>query len=167
LPDRLVANNADAYLTPWAVVNRLKSDFPYVEADGEEGRRYVLEIIERLKADMSLRHIDQQMVERLARVKNRALFVCFGDDAGSDMAILGTYVIPGMPLVFEYASVAHENAVQPLLMRCAVALGYEVLKDRRTINDPDYGGHERRRFGHERRRFVERRSRSEDRRSAR
>jgi hypothetical protein len=161
MADRLLANNADAYLTPWAVVNRLKSEFSYVEADGEEGRRYVLETIERLKAS---RHLDHQMVERLARVKNRALFVCFGDDAGSDLSILGTYVIPGMPLAFEYASVTHEHAVQHLLTRCAAALGYEVVKDRRIVNDPGYGGHERRRSGRERRRFIDRRSGLKDRR---
>lgn len=158
MADSLVANNADAYLTPLAVVNRLKSEFSYVEADGEEGRRHVLEIIERLKADGSRRHVDHQVVERLARVKNRALFVCFGDDAGSDLATLETYIVPGMPLAFEYASVTHENVVQHLLTRCAAALGYEILKDRRIANEPGYGGPERRRFGRERRRFIERRS---------
>jgi hypothetical protein len=166
MADRLIANNADAYLTPWAVVNRLKSEFSYVEADGEEGRRHVLETIERFKADMSWRHIDHQIVERLARVKNRALFVCFGEDAGSDLATLGTYVIPGMPLAFEYASNTHEHAVQHLLTRCAAALGCEILKDRRIANDPGYGGRERRRFRRERRRFIDRRSDLKDRRKS-
>jgi hypothetical protein len=161
MPDSLIANNAEAYLTPLAVINRLKSEFSYVEADGEEGRRHVLEIIERLKADGSRRHVDHQVVERLAGVKNRALFVCFGDDAGSDLATLGTYVIPGMPLAFEYASVTHENAVRHLLTRCAAALGYEILKDRRIANEPGYGGGERRCLGRERRRFVERRTQKE------
>ncbi len=166
MADRLLATNADAYLTPWAVVNRLKSEFSYVEADGEEGRRHVLDTIEKLKADMSWRHVDHQMVERLARVKNRALFVCFGDDAGSDLATLGTYVIPGMPLAFEYTSVTHEHAVKHLLTRCAAALGYEIFKDRRIVNDPGYGGRERRRFGRERRRFMDRRSGLNDRRKS-
>lgn len=167
MADRLLANNADAYLTPRAVVNRLKSAFLYVEADGEEGRRHVLETIEQLKADLSLRHANQQMVERINQVKNRALFVCFGDDASSDAAILATYVIPGMPLVFEYASVAHEHAVQHLVTRCAAALGYEILKDRRVINDPGYGGRERRRVGRERRLFIDRRSDPKNRRKSR
>jgi hypothetical protein len=164
MPDSLVANNAEAYLSPWAVVNRLKSEFSYVEADGEEGRRHVLDTIERLKADRSRRHIDHQVEERLARVKNRALFVCFGDDVSSDFATLGTYVIPGMPLAFEYASITHEAAVQHLLIRCSAALGYEILKDRRIGNEPRYDGHERRCFGRERRRFMERRRSLKDRR---
>jgi hypothetical protein len=158
MADRLLANNASAYLAPLVVVNHLKSEFSYVETDGEEGRRYILETIERLKADRSLRSVDPQMVHKLARIKNRAIFVCFGDDAGSDLALLSTYVIPGMPLVFEYASVTHERAVRHLLTRCAVVLGYEVVKDRRTINNPGYGGHERRGFRRERREFTDRRS---------
>ena len=157
MADRLVANKADSYLTPRVVVNRLKSEFSYVEADGEEGRRYILETVERLNANTSLRSVNHQTAEDLDRVKNRTIFVCFGDDVGSDAGLLSTYVIPGMPLLFEYASVAHEHAVRHLLTRCAVALGYKVVKDRRTIIDPGYGGHERRGFRRERRSFIDRR----------
>jgi hypothetical protein len=158
MADRLLAKNASVYLAPLVVVNRLESEFSYVETDGEEGRRYILETIERLKANTSLRSVDHQMVQKLACIRNRAIFVCFGDDAGSDLALLSTYVIPGMPLVFEYESVTHEHAVRHLLTRCAVALGYEIVKDRRTINDPGHGGHERRGFRRERRGFTDRRS---------
>lgn len=158
MADRLVTNDARGYLAPLIVVNRLKSEFSYIEADGEEGRRYVLETIDRLKADTSLRYVDQQMVQKLARVKNRAIFVCFADDAASDLAFLTTYVIPEMPLVFDYASAAHERAARHLLTRCAVVLGYEVVKDRRAITNPGYGGHERRGFRRERRRYRDRRS---------
>ena len=158
MADRLLPNNAGAYLTPLMVVNRLKSEFSYVETDGEEGRRHTVETIERLRADTSSRSVDQQMMQKLGRIKNRAIFVCFGDDASTDLALLSTYVIPGMPLVFEYASVTHEHAVRQLLTRCAVALGYEVVKDRRSIHDRGYGGHERRGFRRERRAFTDRRS---------
>ena len=98
MPDRLVATHPDAYLTPLGSVSRLKVEFSYVEADGEEGRRYVLRMIERLKAERARLQVDRDLAERLERVKNRALFVCFGDDAGSDSALLSTYIIPGMPL---------------------------------------------------------------------
>jgi hypothetical protein len=98
-------------------------------------------------------------------VKDRALYVCFGADASSELALLDTYVIPGMPLVFEYASVEHEHAARDLLARCAAALGYVVIKDRRTIHDPGYGGTERRGLKRERRLFVLRRVSPKDRRS--
>ena len=132
MPDRLVANSEDAYLSPWGAVNRLKPVFAYVEADGEEGSRYVLKTIQRLKAARSPRQADHDRIQWLDLVKNRALFVCFGDNAGSDLALLSTHVIPGMPLEFEYASVTHERAVQYLLERCATALGYEIRKYRES-----------------------------------
>lgn len=158
MPDRLVANGTD-YLSPWGVVNRLKTEFSYVEADGEEGRRHVLAAIERLRADTdSHTPADHHLLGRLTQVKNRALFVCFGDDPGSEVAILGLYVVPGMPLVIEYRSSEHEQAVQHLLARCAASLGYEILKDRRVNDIPGYGSRERRRGGLERRSFVERRA---------
>lgn len=158
MADRLRPNKSDVYLSPRVVVNRLGSEFSYVETDGEEGRRHVVETIERLKSDTSSRYVNHQMAQKLARIKNRAIFVCFGDDASSDLALLSTYVIPGMPLAFEYASVTHEHAVQHLLTRCAIALGYEIVKDRRSIHDPGYGGGERRGFRRERREFTDRRS---------
>jgi hypothetical protein len=158
MPDSLIATSADGYLSPWGVVNRLKSVFSYVEVDGEEGRRHVLETIARLRGDRSRREVDHQLAGRLTGVKNRALYVCFGDDVGADSVTLGTYIIPGMPLALEYASAKHdENAAQELLTRCAAALGYEILKDRRIADEPGYGGLERR-FVRERRRFVERRT---------
>ena len=167
MPDRLVANNPDAYLSPLALVTRLKSEFAYVETDGEEGRRHVLETIERMKGQRSSRQVDRDQIQWLDRVKNRALFVCFGDDASSDSVLLSTYVIPGEPLAFDYASVADERTVQPLLARCAAVLGYQILKDRRIFSQPGYGGHERRNSGRERRRFIQRRSGQERRRSSR
>ena len=161
MPDSLIANDVDAYLTPWGVVNRLKSVFSYVEVDGEEGRRHVLETIARLRGDRSRREVDHQLAGRLTGVKNRALYVCFGDDVGADSVTLGTYIIPGMPLALEYASPKHdEKAAQELLTRSAAALGYEIRKDRRIADEPGYGGLERR-FRLERRRFIERRAQKE------
>jgi hypothetical protein len=157
MADHLRPNKAGGYLSPLVIVNRLKSEFSYVETDGEEGRRHVLEIIERIKADTSLRFGDHQMEQKLSHTKNRAIFVCFSDDASSDLTLLSTYVIPEMPLVFEYASVTHEHAVRHLLKRCAAAVGYDVVIDRRTIHDPGYGGHERRGFRRERRTVTDRR----------
>lgn len=144
MTDRLIPAKADAYLSPWAVVNRLKHEFSYVEADGEEGRRHVLQLIARLKGDTSDQR-NEARAERLNRVKNRALLLCFGDVANSDAEVLSTYLIPGMPLVFEYESAAHEKAAHALLHRCAAVIGYEILKDRRVVNTQGHGGIERRR----------------------
>jgi hypothetical protein len=61
------------------------------------------------------------------KVKDRAVHVCFGDDPGANTGCLCAVVIPGEPLVFEYESAAHAQAVQPLLSRCAKVLGYGIV----------------------------------------
>jgi hypothetical protein len=146
MPDQLHARDADGYLSPWGVVNRLKSTFSYVESDGEQGRLHVIEMINSLRGNASSRRADAQLAEQLERVKNHALLVYFGDDPGAELAVLTTYVVPGRPLVFEYSSHAQEQAAQPLLTRCAAALDYEIVRDRRTVNDPEYRGRDKRRF---------------------
>lgn len=164
MADRLLASSTASYLTPLVVVNRLKAEFSFVETDGEVGRRYIVETIERLKTDKTLPDVSLQIVEKLNRIKNRTIFVCFGDDAGSDLSQLSTYVIPGMPLVFDYASAEHENAVRPLLTRCANSLGYEIAKDRRVNNASDFRGPDKRNFRNERRSLLDRRAGTRERR---
>lgn len=144
MPDRLIPRDSRSYLSPLGVVNRLKSAFAYVESDVDEGRRRVRDLIERARANIWSRYVNREYVEQLEAGKDRALYVCFGDDTGSEEALLSAYIIPGMPLDFEYSSRAHEEAVQSLLSRCATVLGYEIVKDRRAINDPAYHGRERR-----------------------
>lgn len=158
MPHRLLARDSHHYLSPLGVVTRLKSEFDYVESDAEAGRRYVLETIEELQANKWSRlfDINHEYLEQLDRVKERVLYVCFGDNPGSESGILSTYVIPGTPLLFDYSSYVHEQAVEPLLVRCAAVLGYDIVKDRRTIKDPAYRGRERRRFL-DRRSLIDRR----------
>jgi hypothetical protein len=167
MADRLLAATASAYLSPQTVVNRLKSEFSYVETDGEVGRRYIVETIARLRSDKTLRDVSLQIVEKLDRIKNRTVFVCFGDDAGSDLEQLNTYVIPGMPLVFDYASAAHEKAVRLLLTRCAGVLGYEIVKDRRVSSGSVFRGPEKREIVQERRGLLDRRAGTQERRKSR
>jgi hypothetical protein len=144
MPDRLVPRDSRTYLSPLGVVNRLKSAFAYVESDVDEGRRHALELIGRARGNIWSRYVNREYVEQLEAGKDRALYVCFGDDPGSELSLLSAYIIPGMPLDFEYSSRAHEEAVQPLLSRCATVLGYDIVKDRRAINDPAFHGRERR-----------------------
>lgn len=145
---RLLSRDPHNYLSPRVVLNRLKSEFAYVESDGEEGRRYVMAVISQLQANRWTRFAEapREYLEQLDRGKNRALYVCFGDNPSSEIAILTTYVVPGIPLYFEYSSHAHEQATEQLLARCAAVLHYEIFKDRRIILDPAYTGTDRRRF---------------------
>lgn len=128
---RLIAGNANGYLNPRVVVTRLEREFAYVEASEEDGRRHVQGLIRQLQKMMQAGSIpaDEDYLERLRRAQPNALYVYFGDDPGSDTACLGTAVIPGEALVFNYASDAHEHTARPLLARCAAALGYEIANE--------------------------------------
>jgi hypothetical protein len=125
---RLAPTNGHAFLSPLVIVMRIASEFAYIEADEAAGYNRVEEIIRQIET-RSRRNKDALLaarVEQLEKVKDRAVHVCFGDDPGSNTGYLCAVVIPGAPLVFEYESALHEQAVQPLLGRCAKVLGYAV-----------------------------------------
>ena len=125
---RLAPVNGHAYLSPLVVVMRIASEFAYIDADEKAGCDAVADIIRKIEVG-NRRGRDPLLAERieqLERVKDRAVHVCFGDNPGCDKSYLCAVVIPGEPLVFEYDSLEHEQAVQPLLQRCAHILGYSV-----------------------------------------
>jgi hypothetical protein len=127
---RLVARNDQHFFSPLVVVNRLGSEFAYVEADEAAGHRHVLEIMSQLDASKGNRRtlVYDERRERLDSVKDRAVYVHFGDDPSSETEYLCTVVIPGEPLVFQYESAAHESGAWLLLKRCAKVLGYDIDK---------------------------------------
>jgi hypothetical protein len=125
---RLAPTNGHPYLSPLVIVMRIASEFGYIEADEAAGYTRVEEIIRQIEVRRR-RNKDTllaERVEQLEKVKDRAVHVCFGDDPGSNTGYLCAVVIPGEPLIFEYESALHEQAVQPLLGRCAKVLGYGI-----------------------------------------
>jgi hypothetical protein len=125
---RLAPTNGHPYLSPLVIVMRIASEFAYVEADEGAGLDRVEDVIRQIES-RSRRNKDALLAERieqLEKVKDRAVHVCFGDDPGCDTGYLCAVVIPGEPLIFEYESLEHEEAVQPLLGRCAKILGYGI-----------------------------------------
>ena len=125
---RLVPINGNHFLSPLVVGMRLASEFAYVEADEAGGLRHVMELMRQLEAKKShgRNSLRDERLEHLDKVKDRAVYLCFGEDPGCATGYLCTVVIPGEPLIFEYESPAHERAVQPLLRRCAQVLGYDI-----------------------------------------
>ena len=125
---RLAPAKGHPYLSPLVIVMRIAGEFAYIEADEKAGSDRVEEVIRQTEA-RNRRNKDSLLAERieqLERVRDRAVHICFGDDPGSNISYLCAVVIPGEPLIFEYESAAHEEAVQPLLDRCAKVLGYRV-----------------------------------------
>lgn len=126
---RVTPRNGNRFHSPLLVVQRLQTEFAYVEADEAVGRRHVLAMMKALEGEIGGRanSMHHRRLEHLSQVKDRAVYVHFGDDPGSETEHLCTVVIPGEPLVFEYESTAHKRAVRPLLKRCAEVLGYDIV----------------------------------------
>ena len=127
---RLCAREGQQLLLPRVVVSRLENEFSYVEASEDEGRRHVGGIIRQLRVLQETGNIpvDLDYLDRLTRAQRGAIYVYFGDDPGSEIACLSTAIIPGEALFFDYSSRAHEDATRALLLRCAVALDYEIVE---------------------------------------
>jgi hypothetical protein len=127
---RLFAKSDVGFLDPREVVNRIKAVFAYVEASEEEGQAHVVSVINQLQAmmkDGTIPH-DRQYLAHLNRVRGRSIFVYFGDNPGVEEECLSTAVIPGEPLFFDYASEEHQKTARPILERCAIVLGYDIVE---------------------------------------
>jgi hypothetical protein len=127
---RLCAREGQQLLLPRVVVSRLESEFSYVEASEDEGRRHVGAIIRQLRVLQESGNIpiDLDYLDRLTKAQRGSIYVYFGDDPGSELACLSTAIIPGEALFFDYSSRTHENATRSLLLRCAVVLDYEIVE---------------------------------------
>jgi hypothetical protein len=59
--------------------------------------------------------LNHEHLERLRKVRDDAIFVYFGDDPGSEIACLGTAVIPDEALYVDYVSDAHDGLMRHAL----------------------------------------------------
>lgn len=127
---RLLSKPELGYLSPREVVNRINAVFAYVEASEDEGRQHVRDVITQLQAMMKDGTIpqDRQYLAHLRRVQDQAIYVYFGDNPGAENECLSTAVIPGEPILFDYASPDHEQCSRPILERCAIVLGYDIAE---------------------------------------
>jgi len=128
---RLFAKPETGYLAPREVVKRIDAVFAYLEASEEEGREHVRDVITQLQAMMRDGTIpqDRKYIAHMKRVQDQAIFLYFGDNPGVEEECLSTAVIPGEPLFFDYSSPEHEMAARPILERCAIVLGYDIVAD--------------------------------------
>lgn len=131
MPYWLLAKENRVYLRPQVVIARLEREFAYVETSEEVGRQHVAQLIRELPKVKKWGQItvDRKYLEHLHKVRDEAVFIYFGDNPGSEDAILSTAVIPGNPLVVDFSSPEHRRATRPLLERCANVLGYEIVEE--------------------------------------
>jgi hypothetical protein len=115
------------FLAPDEVVRRLHLEFAALDANAEEGREYVRNMLTRV-LELKARGIDRgdDYAGRLQRAEPHSVALFIADDASAEYAHLSCCCMPGEPLFFSYTSRQHEEAARPLLERCARVLGYAI-----------------------------------------
>jgi hypothetical protein len=136
MPHRLAPKPGADYLAPTEIVERVRGEFGYADADIEAGADHVGDMIEhllRIKAGYARwknpppesAELDGA-ISRLGAVRQDAIMLTFGDDPASEFAYVNLAVLPNEPLIIGYCCGQHEDEAKPLLTRFASALGYDI-----------------------------------------
>lgn len=115
--------NDNACLTVNEIVRRATGAFGFTHCDQKRGLRYVTERL--LNSQLGISHDEKDRV--LALVADSIEMIA-GDDRQSDDEFIKCYVIPGESVVVEYVYGGHAERIEPLLVRLADALGYEICR---------------------------------------
>ena len=119
---RLELHEGHPYLEPDEIVERLREEFAYCEADREQGMDDVGDIIAKL---IDLR-APQEIIDEQIAGRERSYRVTIADDSASDDD-LSFIAQPGVGPLIGYYSAQHEQAMRPLLERRAAALNYRIV----------------------------------------
>lgn len=116
------------YLNVQVALSRIGSEFGYLEADEDLGRRHVRQMIDairnRFEASDYIDH--RERITHLSSAQADAIHIRCGDNPTAEHEYLSAVLVPGEPILAQYESLAHEKAARPLLDRLAKALGYKV-----------------------------------------
>src|SRR5688572_4791969 len=125
MPHWLLPPDGHEYLSVDDVLDRLRDEFRFVEADAAAGVERVGDWIAQY-GRLGRHEIPdlERAVERLEQVRGEAVQIALFDDPSSRHAYLSFTLIPGEPLLIDYSSPEHEEAVRPFVERCASALDY-------------------------------------------
>jgi hypothetical protein len=118
---KLSPSNGSPCLEPAEIARRLHDEFASCKVDSEQGRDDVGDMLAKLLALKA----PQSLIDEVMTGRDRALRITVADDALSDND-LSFFVRPGDGFLIGYRSAQHEAAARTLLLRCALALGYEV-----------------------------------------
>ncbi len=122
-------------LSPAAIVNLLRGEFEFVDADQAAGANHVGDMIAHLMRikegydrwkdpppDAAQINVN---IAKLEAARDGAINVTLSDDPSSEFRYVSFTIIPGEPLFLGYCCQHHEDEAVPLLQRLAFALGYE------------------------------------------
>jgi hypothetical protein len=109
------------YLDPKEVVERLRDEFSFCDADANQGSDDVGDMIGKL---IELK-APQHLIDAAVGGRDRSFSVVVADEMDSDNC-LSFIVQPDSGILIGYNSGQHEATVRPLVERCAQALDYEI-----------------------------------------
>jgi hypothetical protein len=118
---RLCPPDGRPFLEPEEVVERLREEFAYCDANADQGADDVGDMIAKL---IEL-EAPQAIIDAAIAGRERSFSVTVADDMASE-EYLRFIVQPGEGPLIGYHSGQHEAAVRPLLERCARALDYGI-----------------------------------------
>ena len=118
---RLCPPIGHSFLEPEEVVERMRDEFAFCNANAEEGADVVGDMIAKL---IELK-APQAIIDDAIAGRERAISITVADDMASDDYLSFT-VRPGEGPLIGYYSAQHEAATRNLLERCASALNYEI-----------------------------------------
>jgi len=107
------------------VRERLESEFAYVAASEEAAHEFVVSVFGDARDDTQRADDDLDM-RPFGDAGVGALYVQCGDDLTSETMLLGMFIIPGEPIIFDYTSPENERSTLTLVERCAAVLGYQI-----------------------------------------
>ena len=111
------------YLPVEDIVRRANCEFGFTCCDQKRGLRYVAERFLETAAGLSHHEKDHA----LALVAN-SIEMIVGDDRQSEEDFLKCYVIPNEPVAIQYVYNGHEERVEPMLVRLANSLEYQICR---------------------------------------
>ena len=119
---RLCPPEGRPFLEPEEVVERLREEFAFCDADQDQGADDVGDMIAKL---IELK-APKPIIDAAIAGRDRSYSVTVADDMASEN-YLSFIVRPGEGPLIGYHSGQHEEAVRSLLERCARALDYEIF----------------------------------------
>ncbi|MCX7423541.1 MAG: hypothetical protein NT013_28955 [Planctomycetia bacterium] len=111
------------YIPVKEVVSRATGEFGFTYCEQKRGLRYAAERL--LNSTNGLSHHEKS--QALLQVSDSIEMIVV-DDRQSDDDFLKCYVIPKEPIAIEYVYEGHAERVEPLLVKLANSLGYEICR---------------------------------------
>ena len=120
----LVPREGAPFLTPEAIIARAIREFDFVTVSGRRGR----EATEPAVAAMRQAGHSEDEVEAYEKSTKGAYRVAARDREGEKLVALDLILVPEEHVSVGYESREHFLAAQPLVLRLAKALGYDVIE---------------------------------------